>query len=250
MSDKKPTSKKESPAAASGSTHKPAKAKVSMLKTESKGQSKVESEKISALSIASHPSTEIELPEISQPELSEAVQMTQTSTLEPFPATVKVVNAKDAQIFPPASPSRKVLDVFLIDSGWNNEVAKAVRENLPVFNGYLRGQRFYVLSEEQSLSFIKKHPPLVGADPILIVLDREAAKLKNPKGYGFRLCLGHMRNSEAALSMMKWAIQLSMAANGPEMASIVKESGQRQTIQGTIELLGEGTGHLLEFAPV
>lgn len=144
----------------------------------------------------------------------------------------------------------RVLDVFLVDSGWNNEVARAVRENLPVFNGYLRGQRFYVLSEEQSLTFIKRHPALVGADPILIVIDREAARQKNPKGFGFRLCLGHMRNAEAALSMLKWAIQLSMASGGPEMANIVKESGHRETIQGTIELLGEGSAHLLEFAPV
>ena len=95
-----------------------------------------------------------------------------------------------------------------------------------------------------------KHPSLVGADPILIVLDREAARQKNPKGFGFRLCLGHMRNPEAAISMLKWAIQLSMASNGPQMSTIVKESGHRQTIQGTIELIGEGTAHLLEFAPV
>ena len=95
-----------------------------------------------------------------------------------------------------------------------------------------------------------RHPSLVGADPILIVLDREAVKQKTSKGYGFRLCLGHMRNPEAALSMLKWAIQLSMASNGPDMASIVRESGHRQTIQGTIELIGEGSAHLLEFAPV
>ena len=149
-----------------------------------------------------------------------------------------------------STTNSRVLEVFLVDSGWNNEVGKAVRENLPVFADYLHGQRFYVLSEEQSLEFIRKHPSLVGADPILIVLDREAARQKNPKGYGFRLCLGHMRNPEAAISMLKWAIQLSMASNGPQMSTIVKESGHRQTIQGTIELIGEGTAHLLEFAPV
>jgi hypothetical protein len=150
----------------------------------------------------------------------------------------------------PSSSRSKVLDVFLVDSGWNNEVGKAIRENLPVFADYLFGQRFYILSEEQSLEFIRKHPSLVGADPILIVLDKEAVKQRNPKGFGFRLCLGHMRNPEAAISMLKWAIQLSMAASGPQMCKIIKESGHRQTIQGTIELIGEGTSHLLEFAPV
>ena len=196
-----------------------------------------------------HESTSVASSGVTKSEASGTKPETVTPSTEQSPQTSAPAHTAEEAAKPP-SKSRRILDVFLVDSGWNNEVANAVRENLPVFDGYLRGQRFYVLNEEQSLAFIKKHPALVGADPILIVLDREAALLKTSKGYGFRLCLGHMRNPEAALSMLKWAIQLSMAANGPEMASIVKESGHRQTIQGTIELLGEGSAHLLEFAPV
>jgi hypothetical protein len=186
---------------------------------------------------------------ISQPESAPANPLPWPSTAQNEPAPSPTAKTAESAAVPSTS-HRRVLDVFLVDSGWNNEVGKAVRENLPVFADYLHGQRFYVLSEEQSLDFIRRHPSLVGADPILIVLDREAAQQNNPKGFGFRLCLGHMRNPEAAISMLKWAIQLSMATNGPEMATIVKESGHRQTIQGTIELIGEGTAHLLEFAPV
>ena len=187
--------------------------------------------------------------EMKQAESSEANQAHVSTRQEDQQASSPVANPALSAVVPSTTSSR-ILDVFLVDSGWNNDVGKAVRENLPVFAEYLHGQRFYVLSEEQSLEFIRKHPSLVGADPILIVLDREASRQKNPKGYGFRLCLGHMRNPEAAISMLKWAIQLSMASNGPQMSTIVKESGHRQTIQGTIELIGEGTAHLLEFAPV
>ncbi|WP_373650811.1 hypothetical protein [Schlesneria sp. DSM 10557] len=185
--------------------------------------------------------------ELSQPEASEASQIPvaapDVESLENSQATAGVASHHRGS-------NRRILDVFLIDSGWNNEVGKAVRENLPIFANYLEGQRFFVLNETQSLTYIKRHPSLVGADPVLIVLDRKAVKERSPKGFGFRLCLGHMRNPDAAISMMKWAIQLSMASNGDQMATLVRESGHRQTIQGTIELIGEGSAHLLEFAPV
>lgn len=182
--------------------------------------------------------------ELSQPEMSEASQIPVPSEEADSSQSQSSADRK------PVVKNRRVLDVFLIDSGWNNEVGKAVRDNLPIFASYLEGQRFFVLNETQSLAFIKRHPSLVGADPILIVLDRQAVKERNSKGFGFRLCLGHMRNPDGAISMMKWAIQLSMASNGTQMATIIKQSGHRQSLQGTIELIGEGSAHLLEFAPV
>jgi len=145
---------------------------------------------------------------------------------------------------------RRVLDLFFVDSGWNNKVGSALRENLPVFAQYLHGQRFHIMNQQQSLEFIRLHPALVGADPILIVLDRESCEQKNPGGFGFRMCLGHLQNPDAAISMLKWAVQLSMAANSTQMATMVKQSAHRQTIQGTIELMSGAHNHHLEFAPV
>ena len=145
---------------------------------------------------------------------------------------------------------RRVLDLFFVDSGWNNKVGSALRENLPVFAQYLHGQRFHIMNQQQSLEFIRLHPALVGADPILIVLDRESCEQKNPGGFGFRMCLGHLQNPDAAISMLKWAVQLSMAANSTQMAMMVKQSAHRQTIQGTIELMSGAHNHHLEFAPV
>ena len=131
-----------------------------------------------------------------------------------------------------------------------NKVGSALRENLPVFAQYLHGQRFHIMNQQQSLEFIRLHPALVGADPILIVLDRESCEQKNPGGFGFRMCLGHLQNPDAAISMLKWAVQLSMAANSTQMAMMVKQSAHRQTIQGTIELMSGAHNHHLEFAPV
>jgi hypothetical protein len=152
----------------------------------------------------------------------------------------------------PVSPVQltRVFDVFLVDSGWNNPVCSAIRENLPAVAEYLKGHRFFVMNPDQSMYFIRRHPALVGADPMLLVLDRSMADNKNAKSCGFRLCLGYVRQPEAAVSMLKWAVQLTMTAGASEMANIISKSAHRETLQGVVELIGEGSTHLLEFAPV
>lgn len=141
------------------------------------------------------------------------------------------------------------LDVFLIDSGWNTPVCTAVHENIPTMAAYLKGQRFFVLNQEQSLAYIRNHPAMVGADPVLMVVDRNAVSKKGGR-VGFRLCLGHVKRPEVAVAMLKWGMQLTMTATTIEMTRLVEESGHRKTLQGVIELIGEGSAHLIEFAPV
>lgn len=153
---------------------------------------------------------------------------------------------------PPAAASKKrVLDVFYIDSGWNNPVCAAVRENLPAMAEYLHEHRFFVMSPQQSMEFIRRHPGLIGEDPIVLVLDRTAAGEKTPnRSCGFRLSLGCVKSPESAVAMLKWAVQLTVTANTAEMADIISKSAHRETVQGVIELMGEGSSHLIEFAPI
>ena len=188
---------------------------------------------------------------IMQTELREETVEVSSGTPSSGPA---LPTAAESAQTPPKSPTQKseprILDVFLLDSGWNNVVSAAVHENIPAVAAYLTGHRFFVLNHEQSLHFIKRQPKLVGADPLLLVLDRQAARNKNPAGYGFRLSLGHVRQPEVAISMLKWAIQLTMTASTSEMTNMVRKSGHRESLQGVIELVGEGSAHLLEFAPV
>jgi hypothetical protein len=168
-----------------------------------------------------------------------------------MPETAAELSDYDPPRATPASWKPRVLDVFFIDSGWNNPVCTAVRENLPAVAEYLQGHRFFVMTPQQSMSFIRRHPALIGEDPILLVLDRAAAVNKNSSNScGFRLSLGSVRNPEAAVSMLKWAIQLTMTANSAEMANIISKSAHRETLQGVIELMGEGSSHLIEFAPL
>lgn len=164
-------------------------------------------------------------------------------------AAEKGPTAEQVAAPPVPSPQPRSLDVFLIDSGWNTPVCTAVHENIPTMAAYLKQQRFFVLDQEQSLTYIRRHPAMVGADPILMVVDRHAAA-QNGARVGFRLCLGHVKRPDVAVSMLKWAMQLTMTASIVEMTKMVEQSGHRNTLQGVIELVGEGSAHLLEFAPV
>lgn len=145
---------------------------------------------------------------------------------------------------------RRVLDVFFVPSSWKTAVSEAVESNLPIATEMLRDHRFYILNETQSREYQKQHFSLVPAVPILVVVDREAATLNLKTGYGFRLCLGVVKNPETAVSLFKWGIQLALMPRTERITRAVSETGHRETFEGLINLLGNGTSHLVEFGAV
>jgi hypothetical protein len=147
----------------------------------------------------------------------------------------------------PLGTPRRQLDIFFIPSMWKTEVSEAVEANLPIVSEMLQNHRFHILNEEQSRDYQKQHFSLVSAVPILIVIDREAAKLNLKTGYGFRLCLGVVKNPETAVSLLKWGVQLALMPRVDHITKAVRETGHRETFEGMINLLGEGTSHLVEF---
>lgn len=149
----------------------------------------------------------------------------------------------------PRHPQR-VLDVFFVPSTWKTAVSEAVEANLPIAAEMLNNHRFHILNEEQAHEYQKQHFSLVSAVPILIVVDREAASLNLKTGYGFRLCLGVMKNPETAVSLFKWGIQLALMPRIERITKAVRETGHRESFEGLINLLGEGTSHLVEFGAV
>ncbi|MGH2652459.1 MAG: hypothetical protein ACRDHK_14750, partial [Actinomycetota bacterium] len=92
-------------------------------------------------------------------------------------------------------------EVYVIDSGWKNEASEVVRESMELFKKYLKNHEVYVLSEDDSEEFLQDHPQLLGKDPIIAVLDREAIRRESRNGIGARVLLGriHDRNRVQAL---------------------------------------------------
>lgn len=149
-----------------------------------------------------------------------------------------------------ADPPRRALDIFYVPACWHTSVSEAVEANLPTAASFLKHHHLYVLSEAQTRDYLKLHYSLVGSVPILIVIDREAARKKLATGYGFRLCLGVVRNPDTAVSLMKWAVQMALMSSTDHMTKAVRQSGHRESFEGMIHLLGEGTSHLVEFGAV
>ncbi|MDB5337573.1 MAG: hypothetical protein JWN70_3192 [Planctomycetaceae bacterium] len=158
----------------------------------------------------------------------------------------------DAPATPPleSNPPQRVLDVFYIRAGWQTAVSKAIEDNLPAVASLLRDHRFYVLNEDQTHDYLKLRYGMVSAVPIMVVLDRAAAKRNLQTGFGFRLCFGVVRNPETAVALLKWGVQMALMSRAELMTKAVRESGHRQTFEGLIDLIGEGTANLVEFGAV
>ena len=82
----------------------------------------------------------------------------------------------------PIDPADKRFDIFLIDTGWNQAVGKAVHSHLSVFFGIDNQDSFYILSRDQSVELIKRAPHLIGHDPIILVYDVRAPADRNLAG--------------------------------------------------------------------
>ncbi len=146
-----------------------------------------------------------------------------------------------------SNPPQRVLDVFYIRAGWQSAVSKAIESNLPVVASLLRDHRFYVLNEDQAHDYLKLHYSLVAAVPIMVVIDRGAAQRNLAAGFGFRLCFGVVKDPETAVALLKWGVQMALMSRAELMTKAVRESGHRETFEGLIDLIGEGTAHLVEF---
>src|SRR5579872_1537289 len=107
----------------------------------------------------------------------------------------------------PLAPDMKRFNIFLIDTGWNAPISKAVRSRvrqLFELSGYQKHDSLYELTPEQSVEVLKHDPALIGCDPTIIVYDLYGCAQANAGNYcGFRLNLGLMRHPEQALGRLQ-----------------------------------------------
>ena len=138
-------------------------------------------------------------------------------------------------------------DIFLIDSGWNTAIGIALKENLDLVRHYLERQNLYILSTEQSRNVLKTHPHYLGSDPIFLVVDREAYSVRAKEGYGFRLNLGVMKDADAAISLLRWGIQIvSDQQTARHVTQVVRRTARKEGVEGAIEIIAEATSTLAE----
>ena len=159
---------------------------------------------------------------------------------EPAPAMVVQVDSPDESPLR-AQPGPR-FQFFLIDSGWNTTCARIIRENLDMVTRFQNDDPLYILSKEQSVELLKRHPHMIGKDPILLARDLRAGQGHCSQDYhGFHLNLGMLGEpNKAADGLRNFLNFLSNHRHSSNIESDIKQKLHQDGLQGAIEVLRQG----------
>jgi hypothetical protein len=128
---------------------------------------------------------------------------------------------------------------FLIDSGWNTTCTRIVRENLDMITRFQNDDPLYILTREQSIALLKRHPHMIGKDPILLARDLHAGKGQCSSDYhGFHLNMGMVwEPNRAADGLRQFLNFLSTHRHSANIENDIRQQLHRDGLQGAIEVL-------------
>jgi hypothetical protein len=138
---------------------------------------------------------------------------------------------------PPVAPPR--FHVFILDTGWHSEAAKALRDNLETISMFAAECPIYVLNQEQSRAMLLRDPELIGKGPSLIVHDLHAKGGRGDSGYhGFRLNLGTLHKREDALQSLQQFLHFTFTHRDyPDIEKAVRDKLHREGLANAVEVL-------------
>jgi hypothetical protein len=143
----------------------------------------------------------------------------------------------------PIEPDQPRFHLFLVDTGWNVPVSKAVRHQLPLIYRYQKQDTLYILTHEQSVEALKKSPNLIGHDPTIMVFDLYLPPGQPETGTyrGFRLNLGLMRNPEQALARLQEFVRFVAEHRTAQKLDLeVRREMHREGVDGLVKILRGG----------
>jgi len=167
---------------------------------------------------------------------------TASTTQEPLKTAPPVVAKTEESN---AHPAR--FQFFLIDSGWDGAAARVIRQNLRMITQLQNHDPFYVLTRSQSNEILRKHPHLIGKDPILLVRDIHGARATGDSQYhGFHLNLGIIQKPEQALEVLQTFVNfLAVHRRSADIDQIVRQKLHRDGLEGAVEVLRGGSEALI-----
>lgn len=152
-------------------------------------------------------------------------------------STAVSAHAPSPAIEEPATPSR--FRIFIIDSGWNSAARRVLHENFALMRDLQNEDPIYVLGKEKSIELIRRHPSLMGKDPIIAVHDQAAMDKGGTTGFhGFRLHLGLLRRPEQALlALQAFTRFLNTHRQSADLEADIRANLRREGIAGAIEII-------------
>jgi len=146
------------------------------------------------------------------------------------------------------------LDVYVIDSGWDSLPHRVLSRALEMIKKYLSAHNLFILSPEQSVAFLKRHPHLVGRDPLLTVVDPKALRQNSKSGYGASVALGRFHwvlgradngnpDEKELQAMVKMFLRLVNCHDGTRnIADEFRRFNHKEGTKGTLEIVMDSLG--------
>jgi hypothetical protein len=136
----------------------------------------------------------------------------------------------------PSGPPR--FRIFIIDSGWNTVVRRALRHNFALIRRLHKEDPIYLLSRKKSRDFIHRHRSLIGRDPIVAVHDMEAIDQHGSSGFhGFHLHRGILRTPRQALTALQvFARFLRTHRQSSDLEADIRRELRREGLLGSVEI--------------
>jgi len=141
---------------------------------------------------------------------------------------------------PATGPQRKRFDIFIADIGWNSPVADAVRKNIDHCLRFQANSTTYLLSKEQCAELFRMHPAMIGTEPSIFFIDREAYNANRARGFGFKLNLGLIRDVPTANNLLKWIMAvIAEQKPGSDITEPIRTVIHKEGIRGAIDILAD-----------
>jgi hypothetical protein len=133
--------------------------------------------------------------------------------------------------------------IYIVDTGWNSVARKVLQENLTLWQDLTRDDPVYVLDRDMSVEFLRRHPSLIGRDPIIFAHDLwEIRRSGTSRVHGVRVHLGLLRHEEKVLQAMKlFARFLSTQRMSANLEDVMRRRLRREGLAGAFELAMGGT---------
>ena len=141
-----------------------------------------------------------------------------------------------------AAAPQKRFDIFVADVGWNSPVAEAIRKNIEICLSYQANSTAYVLSKDQCMQLFHMHPSMIGTEPSIIFIDREAYAANRSRGFGFKLNLGLIRDVPTANNLLKWILAvLAEQKPGSDITEPIRTVIHKEGFRGAVDILADIT---------